>query len=177
MCILMHLDNCPEISNPDQSDVDGDTVGDDCDNCPEISNPFQSDVDGDTVGDDCAVFDLTLLHFMQIIAQILPIPTKKIAIIMASAIYVIHVMMAQTQILTPSQILVIIAQMIRMLSRWIVIMMALVMHVIIVRIYQTQTKAILMMILWEMIAIIAQILPIPTKKIAIIMASAIYVVR
>jgi len=61
-------DNCPEISNPDQADSDGDGSGDRCDgdrdsdgdgipdrsdNCPATSNPNQSDTDGDGRGDAC----------------------------------------------------------------------------------------------------------------------------
>jgi len=60
------LDNCPEVSNPDQTDTDGDEIGDVCDgdddnddipddedNCPIVTNPTQADVDGDDMGDIC----------------------------------------------------------------------------------------------------------------------------
>ncbi|HWN66020.1 MAG TPA: thrombospondin type 3 repeat-containing protein [Haliangium sp.] len=64
-------DNCLGVSNPDQSDRDGDGAGDACDvcpnggdsdgdgrcddsdNCPEIPNPGQADGDMDGVGDIC----------------------------------------------------------------------------------------------------------------------------
>ncbi len=59
-------DNCPIVSNPDQSDLDRDGLGDLCDadddgdgvadatdNCPSVSNPDQSDFDGDGLGDAC----------------------------------------------------------------------------------------------------------------------------
>lgn len=64
--ILNELDNCLEESNPDQSDIDGDKIGDVCDNdidgdeinnemdnCSLISNPFQIDFDNDGIGDNC----------------------------------------------------------------------------------------------------------------------------
>jgi hypothetical protein len=49
------VDNCPFVSNPTQTDTDGDGVGDACDNCPLIANPNQADCDHDGVGDVCAI--------------------------------------------------------------------------------------------------------------------------
>jgi hypothetical protein len=54
-------DNCPLMPNPDQTDTDGDTVGDACDNCRETPNPDQTNTDGvpnvrvagDDLGDAC----------------------------------------------------------------------------------------------------------------------------
>ncbi len=73
------LDNCPDASNPDQSDRDDDGIGDacdgcdhclacdvaplhdedgdhvvdGCDNCPASANELQDNVDGDDLGDAC----------------------------------------------------------------------------------------------------------------------------
>lgn len=46
-------DNCPDIFNPEQTDRDGDTLGDSCDNCPTVVNSGQMDTDGDRAGDAC----------------------------------------------------------------------------------------------------------------------------
>jgi hypothetical protein len=59
-------DNCPDVHNPDQNDMDNDGIGDVCDpdkdgdgvmnnddNCPEIPNPNQYDLDNDGIGDKC----------------------------------------------------------------------------------------------------------------------------
>ncbi len=59
-------DNCPSVSNPDQTDADEDGMGDACDpdddndgvldaddNCPTTYNPDQTDSDGDGIGDAC----------------------------------------------------------------------------------------------------------------------------
>jgi hypothetical protein len=51
--IVSAQDNCPNISNPDQVDLDLDTVGDDCDNCLNLPNADQDNFDGDVFGDLC----------------------------------------------------------------------------------------------------------------------------
>ena len=46
-------DNCQFVSNWDQTDSDGDGVGNACDNCPSKANADQLDSDGDGIGDVC----------------------------------------------------------------------------------------------------------------------------
>jgi len=46
-------DNCPYISNTDQSNSDSDSYGDACDNCPFVDNEDQYDSDGNGIGDVC----------------------------------------------------------------------------------------------------------------------------
>ncbi len=46
-------DNCPKVTNANQSDSDNDAAGDACDNCLLVSNTMQRDTDNDGYGDDC----------------------------------------------------------------------------------------------------------------------------
>jgi hypothetical protein len=65
-----NVDDCPGVFNPDQTDTDGDNIGDPCDpkplpdqdgdgvtdvqdNCPAVINPDQEDTDGDGIGNAC----------------------------------------------------------------------------------------------------------------------------
>jgi len=61
-------DNCPDVANTDQDDLDGDGAGDLCDsdddndgvpdatdNCPTVKNVRQLDNDGDGIGNACEV--------------------------------------------------------------------------------------------------------------------------
>jgi len=62
-----YLDNCVNVSNDDQTDIDNNGSGDVCDdydrdgvinskdNCPEYANSNQRDTDGDDIGDECDV--------------------------------------------------------------------------------------------------------------------------
>ena len=64
--LLNAADNCTDLYNPNQGDLDGDGLGDTCDsdddgdgvpdpadNCPSLANSSQTDLDGDTLGDLC----------------------------------------------------------------------------------------------------------------------------
>ncbi|OGQ49328.1 MAG: hypothetical protein A3I09_04980 [Deltaproteobacteria bacterium RIFCSPLOWO2_02_FULL_47_10] len=63
--VVDSLDNCPDLSNSDQMDSDGNKTGDACedtdkdgiiddvDNCIEAANPDQADTDADGFGDAC----------------------------------------------------------------------------------------------------------------------------
>jgi len=63
-------DNCPTVANPEQENIDEDSLGDACDeindndtdgdgvdneldNCPAVANPNQDNEDGDSLGDAC----------------------------------------------------------------------------------------------------------------------------
>lgn len=51
--IANDVDNCAEVANGDQSDLDGDGVGDACDNCPLAANADQADGNANLFGDAC----------------------------------------------------------------------------------------------------------------------------
>ena len=53
--ILDSSDNCRTVSNADQSDSDGDGVGNACDNCADVGHTDQTDTDQNGVGDACDI--------------------------------------------------------------------------------------------------------------------------
>ncbi len=61
--ILNWEDNCPEVYNPDQADVDGDLMGDDCDLCDNLNVYVTGNLNGDKDdnGPIIDVFDILTL--------------------------------------------------------------------------------------------------------------------
>jgi len=51
--VASNHDNCPDTSNPTQTDSERDGVGDACDTCPYLPAADQTDTDQDSVGDLC----------------------------------------------------------------------------------------------------------------------------
>lgn len=74
--VLDKDDNCKNIKNPDQEDVNNNKIGDACedfdfdgiengnDNCKDIANPLQQDDDGDGIGDHCDTEESRFIELM-----------------------------------------------------------------------------------------------------------------
>jgi hypothetical protein len=75
-------DNCPNVANADQADLDGDGAGDACDpdddndgvadtidNCPMVANANQYDEDHDGTGDACEVQEDQTITFAELAAK------------------------------------------------------------------------------------------------------------
>lgn len=61
---MSHCDNAPAHFNPDQSDVDGDGIGDVADLCPTLpSGESQADSDGDGIGNACDLCVKAAAHY------------------------------------------------------------------------------------------------------------------
>jgi subtilisin family serine protease len=82
-------DNCPNISNPNQEDLDLDKIGDACDddldgdgvpnladNCPNDPNPEQEDMDDDNKGDACDFNIVTKYGTFDPINEANPVPKE-----------------------------------------------------------------------------------------------------
>ncbi len=87
------LDNCPNTANLDQSDVDGDGIGDVCDddadndgimnaddNCPTVPNADQADADGDGIGDLCDIECGTFIAYEGLPVEITDVGTPTVTI-------------------------------------------------------------------------------------------------
>ena len=68
--IIGEKDNCPLVSNKDQSDDDFDGIGNACDNCPNVANSDQLDSDNNGVGDACQHYSVVFEDWLATIADL-----------------------------------------------------------------------------------------------------------